>query len=124
MLAKVITLTHSTRGKGFSPVLRYILRSNAETALPPGQILESDHINLKGEPLWSATEDPAGYAEDVAAIFNRNVRQCQRRGRFRGNPVYHVSVSWMEGEHPTTAHAQRTCRHVIKALGFEQCQAV
>jgi len=123
MLAKVITLTHSTRGKGFGSVLRYILRCDAEAA-SQDPVLESGDINLPEEPLWSAAEEPRAYAEDVAAIFDGKVRQCQRRGRFRGNPVYHVAVNWKEGEHPTAAHAQRVAAHVMQALGFEECQTV
>ena len=123
MLAKVITLTHSIRGKGFGSVLRYILRGDANVAAQD-QNLESGHINLKEEPLWSAAEDPAGYAEDVAALFDADVRQCRRRGRFHGNPVYHVAVTWKEGEHPTAAQAEQASRHVMNALGFDECQAV
>ena len=124
MLAKVITLNHSTRGKGFGPVLRYILRADPRTTLPPDQTLESGHINLKDEPLWSAAENPAAYAEDLAALFDADVRRCRQRGRFRGNPVYHVAVNWQEGEHPPAAQVERACQHVMKALGFEACQAV
>jgi MobA/VirD2-like, nuclease domain/Large polyvalent protein-associated domain 7/TraI-like middle domain len=69
-------------------------------------------------------EDPVGYVEDVAAIFDASVRRCQRRGRFRGNPVYHVALNWQQGEHPTAAQADRSCRQVMKALGFEDCSAV
>ena len=123
MLAKVITLTHSTRGKGFGFVLRYILRCDAEAA-SPDPVLESGQINLPGEPLWSAAEDPKAYAEDVAAVLDGNVRQCHRRGRFHGNPVYHVAINWKEGEHPTAAQAERAATHVMQALGFEECQAV
>ncbi|MGB6450066.1 MAG: hypothetical protein WBE92_04880, partial [Steroidobacteraceae bacterium] len=122
MLAKVITLSHSTRSKGFGPVLRYIFRTDRAIALPPGQSLKSGHINLE-ETLWSYAEDPAGYVEDVAAIFDASVHRCQRRGRVRGNPVYHVALNWRQGEHPTAAQADRSCRHVMKALGFQECPA-
>src|ERR1700722_19334729 len=113
MLAKVITLNHGTRGKGFGPVLRYLLRAEAKTDLTLAQALESGHINMKDEPLWSAGEDPAGYAEDLAALFDADVRRCRQRGRFRGNPVYHVAVNWQEGEHPMAAQIERTCQHVM-----------
>ncbi len=89
MLAKVITLNHGARSKGFGPVLRYILRTDRASALPPGQAPESGEINLE-ETLWSYAEDPAGYVEDVVAIFDASVRRCQRRGRFRGIP----SITW------------------------------
>jgi hypothetical protein len=124
MLAKVITLTHGSGGKGFGPVLRYLLRLDAQRAFPSRPTPESGHLHLGEEPFWSATEDTRGYAGDLAQIFDGQVRQCQRRGRFRGNPVYHVSINWMEGEHPTVGQAEHASRHVMQALGFGECQAV
>ena len=102
MLEKIITLTYSTRGEGFDSVLRYsyLLRCDADAA-SLDNVPESGDINLPGEPLWSGAEDPAVYAADVAALFDGDIRRCNRRGRFRGNPVYHVAVSCMEGEHRT-----------------------
>jgi hypothetical protein len=123
MLAKVITLSHSTRGNGFGPVLRYILRAGPRAAVP-GQALESSRLHMKEELLWTAGEDPAGYAGDLAALFDADVRRCRERGRFRGNPVYHVALNWQEGEHPTAAQVERSCQQVMKALGFGECQAV
>ena len=123
MLAKVITLSHSTRGNGFGPVLRYILRAGPRAAVP-GQMLESSHLHMKEEPLWAPDEDPVGYAGDLAALFDADLRRCRERGRFRGNPVYHVALNWQEGEHPTAAQVERSCQQVMKALGFGECQAV
>ena len=47
MLAKVITLSHSTRSRGFGPVLRYILRTDRAIAQLPGQTPESGEMNLE-----------------------------------------------------------------------------
>lgn len=58
MLAKVITLTHSRQSQGFGPVLRYLLRVEAERASPSRPTPESGHLNLREEPYWSAVEDP------------------------------------------------------------------
>jgi len=123
MLAKVITLSHSARGNGFGPDLRYILRAGPRAAVP-GQALESSHLHMKEEPLWAPDEDPVGYAGDLAALFDADLRRCRERGRFRGNPVYHVALNWQEGEHPTAAQVERSCQQVMKALGFGECQAV
>lgn len=124
MLAKVITLSHGSRGKGFGAVLHYILRAKADAPVVGEQSLESGHINLKTEPLWTVAEDATGFAQDVAVNFDNDVRRCRARGRFRGNPVYHVAVSWKSGERPTTTQVRSTCRHVMRALGFQECQAV
>ena len=92
--------------------------------MQPDETPESGNINLQEKPLWSAAEERGAYAEDVAAIFDGNVRQCSPRGRFRGNPVYHVADHWLEGEHLTVTQAERASQHVMKAIGFEECQAV
>ncbi|MGB6452250.1 MAG: hypothetical protein WBE92_15980 [Steroidobacteraceae bacterium] len=51
MLAKVITLTRSREGKGFGPVLRYLLRVKAESALPSRLTPGSGHPHLTQEPF-------------------------------------------------------------------------
>lgn len=123
MLAKVITLAHSRAGNGFGPVLRYLLRVERKDSLSR-PTPESGHLHLKQEPYWSAAEDAREYAQDVAAVFDDQARQCRDRGRFSGNAVYHVAINWMEGEHPTLQQAERASRHVMRALGFGECQAV
>ena len=124
MLAKVITLTHSRPGNGFGPVLRYLLRVDRRRDSPPRPTPESGHLHLAQEPFWSAAENAREYAHDLAQVFDEQARQCRGRGRFRGNPVYHVAINWMQGEHPTLRQAERASRHVMQALGFGECQAV
>jgi len=123
MLAKVITLTHGRAGNGFGPVLRYLLRVDRRGD-SPSPTPESGHLHLTQEPFWSLAEDSREYARDLAQVFDEQARQCRGRGRFRGNPVYHVAINWMEGEHPTLRQAERASRHVMQALGFGECQAV
>lgn len=124
MLAKVITLTHSRAGNGFAPVLHYLLRVDRRKGSPYRPTPESGHLHLTQEPYWSAAEDAREYAQDVAAVFDDQVRQCRDRGRFHGNPVYHVAITWREGEHPTLPQVERASRHVMRALGFGESQAV
>ncbi len=124
MLAKVITLTHGRAGKGFGPVLRYLLRVDSRRPAPPRPTPESGHLHLAEEPLWSVEENARAYADDVALLFDHEARRCRSRGRLRGNPVYHVAINWMEGEHPTPRQAERASQHVMDALGFGECQAV
>ena len=124
MLAKVITLSNSARGKSFHPVLRYIVRAETETEPATDLNVEAGHLNLKREPYFTQQENRAAYVEGIAAAFDRDVGQCRRRGRFRGNPVYHVAITWQEGEHPTRTQAEHACEHVMKALGFHECQAL
>jgi len=124
MLAKVITLSHGCAGKGFGPVLRYLLRVDARGPAPSRPTPESGDLHLAEEPYWSVEENVHAYADDVAQIFDHQAYRCRSLGRLRGNPVYHVAINWMEGEHPTVRQAERASEHVMQALGFGECQAV
>ena len=122
MLAKVITLKPGAPSKGFALVMRYVMRANEE--LPPGQSLDGGHFNIDDDQLyWTLDEDRLGYAEDLAGVCDGTAEDCSRKGRFKGNPVYHVAITWQEGEHPTAQQAEQACKHVMDALGFADHQA-
>ena len=48
---------------------------------------------------------------------------CRKKGRFNGNPVYHVAINWQEDEHPTPVQAAHACKHIMQALGYAGHQA-
>ncbi|WP_297451413.1 TraI/MobA(P) family conjugative relaxase [Ferrovum sp.] len=124
MLAKVITLKHSAASKGFGPVLNYIMRAGAENRLPEGRELEGGEINVAPDELYfNLAENNVAYADDMACVLDWTAENCRRKGRFNGNPVYHVAINWQEGEHPIPEQARRACDHVMKALGYEEHQA-
>ncbi|CDW92579.1 MULTISPECIES: TraI/MobA(P) family conjugative relaxase [Thiomonas] len=122
MLAKVITLKPGAPSKGFAHVMRYVMRAHDE--LPPGQTLDGGHFNIDDDQLyWTLDEHRLAYAEDLAGVCDGTARDCERKGRFKGNPVYHVAITWQEGEHPTVQQAEHACKHVMDALGFGEHQA-
>ena len=138
MLAKVITLTHTAGSKGFRPVMKYVLRADEDAEkLPEGEPLEAGHMNFGGadddngtwfDPRTDDLSDPgvrAAYAEDLAHLCERAETRCRARpaSRFRGNAVYHVAITWKDGEHPTRAQAERACLHVMQSLGYSEHQA-
>ncbi|MHB0889475.1 TraI/MobA(P) family conjugative relaxase, partial [Acidithiobacillus sp.] len=47
-----------------------------------------------------------------------------KNGKFKGDPVYHLILSWQEGNQPTPKQVKDCVRHALKALGMEECQAV
>ncbi|EGQ60471.1 Relaxase/mobilization nuclease family protein, partial [Acidithiobacillus sp. GGI-221] len=47
-----------------------------------------------------------------------------KNGKFKGDPVYHLILSWQEGDQPTPKQVKDCVRHALKALGMEECQAV
>ena len=141
MLAKVITLKNSSGSKGFRPVMKYVLRADEDAEkLADGERLEAGHVNFGTDaddasdstwfdPRTDDLSDPgvrAAYAEDLAHLCERAEARCRARpaSRFRGNAVYHVAITWKEGEHPTRAQAERACQHVMQSLGYSEHQAV
>ncbi|WP_051862293.1 TraI/MobA(P) family conjugative relaxase [Ferrovum myxofaciens] len=124
MLAKVITLRHGTPSKGFRPALNYIMRAGAKNRLPEGQQLEGGEINVSQDELYfTLAENNVAYADDISCVLESTADECQRKGRFKGNPVYHVAINWQDGEHPSPEQARHACDHVMKALGYEEHQA-
>ena len=122
MLAKVITIKPGAPSKGFANVMRYVMRADED--LPPGYTLDGGHFNIDDDQLyWTLDEHRLGYAEDLAGVCDGTAEACANRGRFKGNPVYHVAITWQEGEHPTAQQAKHACRHVMDALGFGEHQA-
>ena len=47
-----------------------------------------------------------------------------KNGKFKGDPVYHLILSWQEGDKPTPKQVKDCVQHTLKALGMEDCQAV
>ena len=131
MLAKVIKLKHTGESRGFKPVMEYVMRASEEEArkVAPGERFEAGHLNM--ESYWDPRADLTnederrGYARDLALQCESSEDACRARpaSRFKGNPVYHVSINWIEGEHPSREQAERACQHVMAELGCADHQA-
>ena len=129
MLAKVIK--RAGESKGFSPVMNYVMRASEEESgkVAPGGRFEAGALNL--DSYWNPATDltdaheRAGFARDLALQCETVEAACRARpaSRFTGNPVYHVAINWMEGEHPSREQAERACQHVVAALGCADHQA-
>jgi len=131
MLAKVIKLKHTGPSRGFKPVMEYVMRASEEEAkkVAPGERFEAGALNLDSywDPAADLTDEDErrGYARDLATQCESIEAACRARpaSRFKGNPVYHVAINWIEGEHPSREQAERACRHVMAALGCADHQA-
>lgn len=113
MLAKVIPRKGASRA-GFGEAVRYIARDNPDQAdvLRP----EIGALNLDC-PL--DTPEDRQTAIDILDATAAAARHQTARGS-----VYHVTLAWQEGEHPTARQAEHACKHVMDALGFGEHQAV
>jgi hypothetical protein len=58
------------------------------------------------------------------ALYWDSLIRARQSNRLKQNPLYHVALNWQEGEHPTHDQAMEACEHVMKALGFQECEAI
>lgn len=115
MLAKVINLTGSAKGKnvGFGPAVKYVFRDDK----PGDHGIEGGQFNMDLD--IDTRED-----RDVAIhLLNHDSAKVEKNGRFKGNPVYHYTINWKEGEQPSKEQIHEAVEHTLKSLGMQECQA-
>lgn len=117
MLAKVINLNKSTSGMnknvGFGPAVRYVFRDDQ----PGDHEIEGGQLNLDCDVESKNDRDI------MIDLLNHDAKNVQKNGRFKGNPVYHYTINWIEGEHPTKEQVHEAVEHTLKSLGMGECQA-
>ncbi|MHB1587715.1 MAG: TraI/MobA(P) family conjugative relaxase [Acidiferrobacteraceae bacterium] len=117
MLGKVITLNKTARSSaGFSPVVRYLFRDGPE----------HDHEDLKANIEGGVINLDADLTtpEDRQILAELLHTTARRNTRFRGNPVYHLALSWHAGEHPTKDQIRQSVTHLMTTLKMAECEAV
>lgn len=118
MLAKVINLNKSSAGAqknvGFGPAIQYVFRDDE----PGEHVVEGGQINLHCDVDSKQDRDV------MIHILNHDASMVEKNNRFKGNPVYHFSLSWKENEHPTKDQVHDAVAHTLKALEMDGCQAV
>ncbi|MHB8346143.1 MAG: TraI/MobA(P) family conjugative relaxase [Acidiferrobacterales bacterium] len=122
MIGKVITLNKRGAAKrGFGPIIAYIARDDRDSGSDgPASPSTSELGLINLEADLETSEDRALVAE----LMNATAAQAQKRNRFRGNPVYHVALNWMEGEHPSTVQVDAAVQHLMQAVGLQECEAL
>lgn len=61
--------------------------------------------------------------EVMTEILNHDSKKVEKNGKFKGNPVYHYTINWQEGEQPTKEQIHKSVEHTLKALDMQGCQA-
>ena len=117
MLGKVITLNKTSRSSaGFGPVVRYLFRDGPE----------HNHEDLKADREGGVINLDADLAtpEDRQILAELLHTTARRNTRFRGNPVYHLALSWPASEHPTKEQIRQSVTHLMTTLQMAECEAV
>ena len=110
MLAKVIPKKENV---GFGRVVRYVFRDDQ----PGVHAVDGAQFNQDCDVDSKADRDV------MIDILNHDAKKVEKNGRFKGNPVYHYSINWIEGEHPTKEQVHEAVAHTLKALSMSECQA-
>ncbi|BBF63912.1 TraI/MobA(P) family conjugative relaxase [Acidithiobacillus ferridurans] len=50
--------------------------------------------------------------------------KAHRKAKFKGDPVYHMVLSWRPEDIPKPGQIKDCVRHTLKALGMDECQVV
>ncbi|CQR42244.1 putative Relaxase/mobilization nuclease family protein [Thiomonas sp. CB3] len=118
MIPHVIKLSKSGSTKGvFVEPIQYAARDDLDSkAKGLAPIPEEDMGCVNIDFDLDTEEQRLWLGQAMTATSSRSVR-------FQGNPVYHVSISWPEGEHPTREECEKTVHHIMKGVGMEENEA-
>ena len=117
MLGKVGKSRVGAKGPGKSPfadLVNYVARE----ADGKGREVEKEEMGALN--LDADVED----LDLVIKQMDMAAAKTAKNGKFKGDPVYHLILSWQEGDKPTPKQVKDCVQHTLKALGMEECQAV
>ncbi|MBU2827844.1 TraI/MobA(P) family conjugative relaxase [Acidithiobacillus ferriphilus] len=117
MLGKVGKSRVGAKGPGKSPfadLVNYVARE------ADGKGREVDKEEMGVLNLDADVED----LDLVIKQMDMAAAKTAKNGKFKGDPVYHLILSWQEGDKPTPKQVKDCVQHTLKALGMEECQAV
>ena len=117
MLGKVGKSRVGAKGPGKSPfadLVNYVARE----ADGKGREVDKEEMGVLNLDVDVEDLDLVIKQMDMAAA------KTAKNGKFKGDPVYHLILSWQEGDKPTPKQVEESVQHTLKALGMEECQAV
>ena len=112
MLAKVIA--RKAPARGFGEAVRYIARDRPDQAAEPRPEM--------GTLGFVCPLDTAEDRQTAIAILDATAAAARRKTG--SSPVYHVTLAWQAGEHPTAKQIDAACAQVLRAVGFEGHEAL
>jgi hypothetical protein len=119
MIGKVITLKKSGPARGgFREAVQYLTRSSPDDRNASPEPIASSDLGVVNLDTDLDTPD------DLKNVWSSMNVTALRSRRFKGNPVYHVSLSWQEHEHPDRKQVEHAVLHVMNTLGMAECEAI
>ncbi|MHB1691648.1 MAG: relaxase/mobilization nuclease domain-containing protein [Thiomonas sp.] len=105
-----------TKGVFVEPI-QYAARDDKDSKAKGIQLIPVEGMGCINIDFDLDTEEERRWLAEAMTVRSREST------RFKGNPVYHVSISWPEGEHPSRDQCEKTAHHFMKGLGMEENEA-
>ncbi|MBU2750313.1 relaxase/mobilization nuclease domain-containing protein [Acidithiobacillus thiooxidans] len=113
-VGKSRTAAKSGSKSQFVDVVNYITReADGKGREVPGT--EMGVMNMTG-----SLDEPDAIIAQMDGIADK----AHRKAKFKGDPVYHLVLSWRSEDSPKPDQITNCIRHTLKALGMNECQAV
>ena len=119
MLGKVGKSRSGAKAPGksqFGDLVNYIARE----ADGKGREVGKGEMGVLNMDAGTDTDD----LDQAIELMDAVAEKALRKGKFKGDPVYHLILSWQEGDKPTPKQVKECVQYTLKALGMEECQAV
>ncbi len=118
MIGKVITLDKSGSARGgFREAVDYISREGLDRQGNP-------QVPIAAAEMGVINLDAGLDIHNRLNVWKAMNTTAMRARRLKVNPVYHLAINWMEGEHPDSNQVEQSVGHVMKALGMFECEAI
>ncbi len=98
----------------FGDVVNYIIRE----ADGKGREVSDTEMGVMNMP--GNLDEP----DTIIAQMDGIADKAHRKAKFRGDPVYHLVLSWRTDDTPKSDQIKDCVQHTLKALGMNECQAV
>ncbi|MGE4530575.1 MAG: TraI/MobA(P) family conjugative relaxase [Acidithiobacillus sp.] len=98
----------------FGDVVNYIIRE----ADGKGREIPSTEMGILN--MLGNLDEPATIIAQMDGIADK----AHRKAKFKGDPVYHLVLSWRPEDTPKLDQIKDCVQHTLKALGMQDCQSV
>lgn len=111
----------ANKGRSFKGAIAYIIH-DPDQAETDERVLFTQTRNLRTEDPEKAAKVMAYTAKHATGL--KAAAGIKATGRKTDSPVYHLSLSWVPGEKPTRAEMMEAGEAALKAIGFQEHEAV
>jgi hypothetical protein len=116
-----MTPNAAKKGRSFKDAVAYIIH-DPDGAKTAERVLFTETRNLRTDDPEKAAKVMAYTAHHAAEL--KEAAGIKATGRKTNAPVYHLSLSWVQGERPTQAEMMEAGTAILEKLGYGEHEAV